>query len=239
MLVAGVGAAADAAPQSVPATVMAVPTARAGTPAAARHRRKHARARKHRRAVRRVAAPRLLQAGDLGSGWSQVAAGDDVADLQRKLQQALAGVTVTPQSCVDGITAPAGLEGIAYRGFRRGTSDFGPYFGQAVARFANAKAAKAAFNAVNARLAQCPELQVDTEYGLATVTVKSAVAPQGSAHATAYAVTGTLMGFRGTGKVALMRRGRWIDAIGLAGLGDTSVLARDTISRAAARVEAR
>lgn len=181
---------------------------------------------------------RLIRAGDLGSGWSVLAVDDLVDRYRSRIEGILAGIAVSPAGCAEGWQLPAGYRSHAYRVFRKGGSTFGPYAGQVLASFDSTRSAKKAIADARARVADCSNLEVATDFGTVKVTIRS-VKPTGGAGA-AYEIGADLGGLMdATGRLSVTRRGRLVSVVGVGSIGSASSFLRSTTARAVARAGSR
>jgi len=186
----------------------------------------------------RVLSRRLIRAGDLGSGWAVLDVDELVDRYRSRIADVLAGIAVSPAGCAEGWQLPAGYRSHAYRVFRKGSSTFGPYAGQVLASFDSTRSAKKAIADARARVADCSDLEVTTDIGKVTVSIRS-VKPTGGAVA-AYEIGADLGGLMdGTGRLSVTRKGRLVSVVGVGSIGSGSSFLRSTTARAVARAGSR
>ena len=158
----------------------------------------------------------LLSAADLSGGWTEVSLFGHTGQATDLLKS----IKVSPASCVEGLTLPVGYQSEAHRVFKQGTSDYGPYLAQGVARFSSAATAKAAVNEAAAKAKTCNHVSVTASQGYAGITISKLMTKKYGSQRRGYTIDAQVMGFMpAQGKVIVVRKGRFVTVVAQGGLG--------------------
>ena len=189
----------------------------------------------------------LLSSSQLGSGWKVIdpdevkkAAGKEFGSLTpEKVKSMLGDISVTPSSCADLLSVPEGndVTGVAARGFKKGSSMFGPYAGQAVVEFTDAAAAASALANARTVAQECSSVTVTSKYGPTNAVVTPINVPDVGQDRVGYRINASLAGFVSiSAQVTAVQKGNRVVIVGQAGAKTSSALTNSLTTKAAARV---
>lgn len=181
-----------------------------------------------------IGSSKLLRTADLPAGWRQVDSQMDASSVKAQLQ----GVSVSPESCRQALKMPSGYQASAHRVFRKGSSQYGPYLGQGVARYSTTAAARAAVARAKNAADKCRQATVNGSRGSATVSVKALSTPNYGDQRVGFQIDASISGvIPAQGQVIVVRKGRHVTVVGQGGVGSVSTaVTKSATAKAAARL---
>ncbi|MEI6621314.1 MAG: hypothetical protein WCP28_05345 [Actinomycetes bacterium] len=180
---------------------------------------------------------KLLTASDLGAGWTEVSA-DQMQGAAANLRGKPTGLSVSPKSCVRGMSIPKGYSGEVHRVFKQGSAMYGPYLGTAIAVFTTPKAARKALTAGITRARACQKFRVSAEFGSVDGAMSNLRIAKLGDQRVGFSIDATALGFVPVqGQVIVVRKGNAILAVGQGGIGvDTTASTKAAAALAASRL---